>query len=148
MGSLLTSLKADQLTARKSKNTVEATLLTTLIGEASMAGKNDGNRESTDDEVLYVIRKFIKGAKDTMAVIESSSEMFKALENELVVLERYLPKQLSENELIAHIKTIAEEIEATTAKDMGRVMKELQTRFAGLYDGKVASQHVRNVLGG
>lgn len=146
MGTLFSTLKADQLQARKAKNTTEAALLTTLIGEAAMPGKNDGNRESTDAEVMGVIRKFIKGANDTISVIDARSEMVKTLHVELEILNRYMPKQMIEEELRSAIMQIADDIKAESAKDMGRVMKELQTRHSGLYDGKSASSLVRVVL--
>ena len=58
--SLLAQLKKDSLLARKAADGVRATLLSTLIAEAEMVGKNAGNRESTDDEVQQTIRKFLK----------------------------------------------------------------------------------------
>jgi len=61
---LINKIKSDALEARKARKTNTATLLTTLYFEASMVGKNLENRESTDQEVLQVIEKFIKGANE------------------------------------------------------------------------------------
>jgi hypothetical protein len=57
--SLIQTIKADQVQARKARS-ASASILTTLIGEAEMIGKNAGDRESTDEEVIAIIKKFIK----------------------------------------------------------------------------------------
>ena len=67
--SLLAQLKKDSLLARKAADSVRATLLSTLIAEAEMVGKNAGNRESSDDEVQQTIRKFLKNNQEAAAVI-------------------------------------------------------------------------------
>ena len=73
--SLLTQLKKDSMLARKAVDRVRATLLSTLIGEAEMVGKNAGNRESTDEEVQQMIRKFLKNNQEAVAVIKDADRL-------------------------------------------------------------------------
>jgi len=149
--SLINKLKQDQLEARKKAikepvpHKAKASLLTTLIGEASIIGKNDGDRESTDVEVLAVIKKFIKNIDELLA---SSDQVNTLALMEKQILSQYLPQQLSDSELVSAITEIASNIGAATMKDMGAIMKGLQAAHNGKFDGKVASQKVREYLQG
>jgi len=86
--SLLAQLKKDSMLARKAADSVRATLLSTLIGEAEMVGKNAGNRESTDDEVQQTIRKFLKNNQEALGVIKDA-ERRAVLEQESAILTDY-----------------------------------------------------------
>ncbi len=146
--SLLAEIKKDQLAARKDKNTAVTSILTTLIGEASMAGKNDGNRESTDFEVVAVIKKFIKNLNELMEVlsIEDDRERYYAAMDEIVVLTEYLPSQLSEDEIKCLALIQISYLDDASPKSMGKIMKHFKDNYAGEYDGKMASKIVRGLL--
>ena len=148
MTTLLSRIRADQIQLRKSRESSErVALLTTLLSEAANVGLNDGKRESTDAEVIAVIKKFIKGIDETLALRASD-----ALVDERTILEGYLPSQLSITELIEivyHIvDDIVEELEMNgpTMKMMGQVMKTLKGDYEGRYDGKMASDVVKDAL--
>lgn len=136
--SLLQQVKNDQLAARKNKQKVEASVLTTLIGEASVIGKNDGNRESTDAEVIAVVKKFIKGIDESLSY--SASEQ---LVTEKTVLEKYLPTELSHDKLTS---LVIDYISANKELNMGQVMKYFKESYPGQYDGKVLSTVVKQHL--
>lgn len=140
---LMETLKKDQLTARKQKAAVAVNILTTLIGEAAMIGKNDGNRETTDSEVIAIIKKFIKGIDESITVFDGTPTV---LLHEKKILSYYLPSQIEGEELKSVISGIMVELNATTMKDMGRVMGELKLKWDGQYDGKSASTYVRELL--
>jgi uncharacterized protein len=145
--SLLARIKADQVSARKQKLTVVVNLLTTLIGEAEMIGKNAGNRPVSDDEVVALIKKFIKNIDETLKVLGDNNPHALAVMGERTTLEAYLPKQLTEEELKGHINAIHAGI--LSMKDdvkMGDIMSVLKTRFNGLYDGKLASTLIKTQL--
>lgn len=146
---LLDQIKKDSLVARKARETDKATLLSTLYSEASMVGKNDGNRESTDAEVVQVVKKFIKGIDEILTRSASelglSSTRAKAIK-EKEILETYLPQQLSEEELAIQIDAIIVKQHINEIKKMGLVMKTLKERFDGQYDGKVASEIIKGRL--
>lgn len=151
----MATVKADQLTARKIRDKEAASILTTLIGEASMPGKNDGNRESTDAEVQAVMKKFLKNANETMGHLiktgthAESPEASKILELQLEIdiLEKYMPKLMTNEELRAIVVDIVDvELPEKSPRMMGEVMKLLKARHNGLYDGKSASGIVKDVL--
>lgn len=144
--SLITQIKEKNLSARIQKLAFISNLLTTLIGEAEMIGKNDGNRAPTDAEVLALIRKFVKNNVETITALNSDLDDYRVLllvqENKL--LEKYLPKQLDSDELVSAVRSIIGELRATSSPaNMGAVMKILKERFEGQYDGKAASMIIK-----
>jgi uncharacterized protein YqeY len=135
--SLLQQLKDDQLGARKGKEAIKASILTTLIGESAIIGKNNGNRESTDEEVIAVIKKFIKNINETLKVSESAD-----LQSERDILSMYLPVQMTDDALRAVVSDLIKELNQPS---MGNVMKCLKERYNGLYDGKTASSIIKEL---
>lgn len=129
---LIDKIKADSLVARKERNTLLSNLLTTLYSEAAMVGKNDGNRETTDVEVVAVVKKFIKNAVEVLKVRNDADTVY-----EVRVLESYLPKQLTEEQLV---KYISDYKFFTPNANVGQIMKYLKEDFSGQYDAKLASQ--------
>lgn len=140
--SLIERIRADQLAARKMKAENIAPLLTTLLGEAQMVGKNDGNRESTDAEVVAVIKKFIKNIDILLEQVGSSPQH----EAEKAILARYLPTQIGESYLVIMVSDYAQEHALFTPKDMGKIMKHFKQHYAGHYDGKMLSKVVKQFL--
>lgn len=134
--SLMEILRADQLIARKNKQTNRAALLTTLIGEAAMIGKNAGNRESTDEEVISTIQKFLKnvGENVKIACAKNDLEWCDKLDEEHLILSAYLPKQLTEEEIRS--------ILAGRDKNKGVLMKFFKENYAGRYDGRLVASIV------
>lgn len=140
---LFEQIKADQLTARKNKYSLAAPLLTTLLGEASAIGKNDGNRDVTDAEVVALCKKFVKGMDETLGYLGNSNiGASVTIAEEKEILSKYLPKQMTELELEVEVRLIVEEV----GSNMGKVMAELKARFGGQYDGKMASSVVKACL--
>lgn len=145
--SLLARLKKDALLARKAGDGARGTLLSTLIGEAEMVGKNAGNRESSDDEVQATIRKFLKNNQEALAVIKDA-ERRAALEREAVVLSAYLPPMASEDEVKAVIAETVAGLADRSPKSMGVVMAALKAKFGTSFDAKQANAWVREALAG
>ena len=99
---LLTDIKDKQLTARKAKDEVASSLLTTLYSEAAMVGKNAvPPHDSTDAEVIATIKKFLKNTIEFLNVAGDRREgdVVDNLWEERTLLEEFLPKQLSDAEL-------------------------------------------------
>lgn len=143
--SLLNDIKAAQLKARKNRDLIAANVLTTLIGEAVAIGKNDGNRETTDNEVVALIKKFIKNMDETIAAIKHP-QAIADLQYERAVIEQYLPQQLTTVQLLDIIKGLTDELNAHTLREMGKVMKVLKERYDGQYDGATASTLIKTLL--
>lgn len=143
---LLSTIKAAQLQARKSKDTIATGVLTTLIGEAVNVGKSNGNRETTDAEVIAMVKKFITNAQETIKILEATNPAVATVNKEIEILSAFLPTQMSDERLELAIATAATETGATTIKDMGKVMKFLKERYEGTYDGAKASAMIKKLL--
>lgn len=106
------------------------------------------NGELTDEVAMKILVKMVKQRKET-AELYAAQNRPELAENELAeaaVIEGYLPKALSEEELTAELKKIIAEVGATSAKEMGRVMGVASKALAGRADGKVISAKVRELL--
>ena len=145
--SLLAQLKKDSMLARKAADGIRATLLSTLIGEAEMVGKNAGNRESTDDEVQQTIRKFLKNNQEALAVIKNADRRT-ALEQESAILVAYLPPMASEAEVKAFIADTVAGLAERSPKQMGAVMGALKAKYGTSFDAKQANAWVKEALTG
>ena len=151
--SLLNDIKAKQLELRKAQmhdkidRNVEISLLTTLFSEASVPGKA-AQRESTDVEVIAVIKKFVKNNDECMmsAGDRRDGDWCDRLSIEREVLDLFLPKQLTADELKEIIGGFVAANGIAGPKGTGLVMKMLKEQYDGLYDGKVASDIVKTVL--
>jgi uncharacterized protein len=130
---LFEKLKQDQLTARKNKESDKALWLSTLIGELQRGDKDFG-----DAKILSLIKKNVENLKENLKVSPDNV----SVQNEIVFLTGYLPQQMSEAELKNAVKAII----AGGANNMKLVMTGLQTQYAGLYDGKMASGIVKAEL--
>ena len=115
--------------------------------EAKTAKGADG--DLSDDTAIKILQKMVKQRKDT-AVIYSEQNRPELAEKELAeveVLECYLPKQLSSEELETIIKEIISKVGATSIKDMGKVMGAATQALAGKAEGRLISEKVKQLLG-
>ncbi len=106
------------------------------------------NGELTDDQALKIIQKMVKQRKET-AIIYAEQNRPDLAENELAevaVLETFLPKAMSEEELTLALKSIIEEVGAAGMKDMGKVMGVASKKLAGKADGKAINEKVKQLL--
>lgn len=133
--SLMEQIKSQQVAARKAGDP-QASLLTTLLGEAAMVGKNAG-RETTDQEVVAVVKKFIKNLDETITALTSRNQDASAFLNERGVLEQFLPVQMTEQAMVNVAKQCS---------SMPEFMKFLKENYAGQYDGKSASAVAKQVF--
>lgn len=140
------TIKTQQLQARKDRATVKASILTTLIGEAAMIGKNDGSRETSDLEVVAVIKKFVKNIDESIKAPSLDAASYVRLVAEREILVGFLPKQLNNADLLSTIYAIITEVNAKTPQDMGKVMKTLKAKHDGQFDGTIASALIKAAL--
>ena len=106
------------------------------------------NGELSDDIATKIMVKMVKQRKESARIYEENNRPELA-QNELaeaVVIEEYLPKQLSEEELVAELKAVIAETGATGPKEMGKVMGVATKRLAGRADGKIVSAKVKELL--
>ena len=143
---LLGELRKMMMKAKLEKDTVKGNLLATLIAEAVMVGKNDGNRETTDAETIAMIKKFLKNVNENLALMDEMGKDKTESLREKEILESLLPKQLSEEELEKVIVEIVATLPDKSPRQMGAVMAELKKKYDGQFDGKTASGLVKKAL--
>ena len=145
--SLIQEIKSKNLEARKQKLTAVVNVLTPLIGEAEMVGKNAANRESTDEEVQQTIRKFLKNNQEAVAVIKDADRLA-VLGQESAILTAYLPPMASEAEVKAFIAETVAGLADRSPKQMGAVMGALKAKYGSSFDAKQANAWVKEALTG
>lgn len=109
-------------------NTEVKSILRVLIGEFNRIGKT-----VTDEQVISIVKKMIDNAK------------LVGNEGEIEILNAYLPKQLDENQLAGIISALIFS-NNYTIKDMGKIMSELKNSYNGQYDGKLASNLIKEIF--
>lgn len=114
--------------------------------EAKTAKNADG--ELTDDTALKILQKMVKQRKESAAIFteQNRSELAENELAEAAVIETYLPKQMSDEELTAAVKEIIAEVGATSAKEMGKVMGVASKKLAGKAEGRAISEKVKSLL--
>jgi len=104
--------------------------------------------EVSDEDVIKIVSKMLKQRKEsaTIYVQQGRPELAESELAEAAVLEMYLPKQLSADDVIAVVKAIIEQTGAQGPKDMGKVMGVASKQLAGQVDGRVLSDTVKQLL--
>ncbi|MBR3673435.1 MAG: GatB/YqeY domain-containing protein [Clostridia bacterium] len=140
---LLEDLKA----AMKDKNVVKKNTVQ-MVRAAILQVEKDKQIELNDDQILEVIAKEFKKRNDSLADYEKSGreDLINQIKEEMAVLEDYLPKKLSEEELTEKVKEIIAEVGATSMKDMGIVMKTAKEKLGVTADGKMINEIVKKIL--
>lgn len=148
--SLFDQISKDIIAAMKAKDKVRLDTLRNikkLFLEAKTApGAND---ELSDADALKIMQKMVKQGKDSAEIYASQNraDLADAELAQVAVIEEYLPKQLSEDELRERLKAIIAETGAQGPKDMGKVMGTASKQLAGLTEGRTISAIVKELLG-
>lgn len=133
-------------TAMRAKDTVALGALRGLKAAMQTAclAKGSVNAELTPAELQNVVRKQIKQREDAIALYAQAgrTEQVEKEQAEIKVLAALLPQEMTEDEILPILDEVIAELGATTKKDMGRVMKEMQTRTEGRAPGKLLSKLV------
>ena len=107
------------------------------------------NDTLTDDAALKIMQKLVKQGKDSATLYneQGRTDLAEAELAQVAVIETYLPKQMSAEELEVALKAIIAEVGATGPKDMGKVMGTATKKLAGLAEGRAISAKVKELLG-
>jgi len=142
-----TILKNDLYAAMRANDTLRKRVIRLLMSSIELAEVAKGSKLS-DSEFIALVQKEIKTKNDTIVDAEKANrpEMVKEQLEEIKVLEAYLPKQLSEAELVQLAEEVIQETGATSPKDMGKVLKVLIPRLAGRATNQDASRVVKDCL--
>ncbi len=105
-------------------------------------------KELTDEDVIAVLMRGVKSRKDSIEMYKKGGrqDLVEAESAELEILQSYLPKQMSEEDVKKEIAAVIESTGASDLKDLGKVMGPAMARLKGKTDGKLVQQIVRSLL--
>ena len=149
MNTLETKIQEALILAIKSKDTIRVSALRSIkatITEAKTAA--NGKKELEDSDIVKIIQKLAKQREESAAIYKEHNRDDLANNElaELNVLNDFLPKKLTEDELIAVIEKFIKELNATTIKDMGKVIGSINKEYMGKVDGSVVAKLVKSKL--
>lgn len=140
-------LLEDLKDAMKTKN-VNKKNAVQMVRTAILQIEKDKGIEVSDEQILGIVAKEVKTRKDAIAEYEQANreDLIEKANEEIKALEEYLPKQLTDEELVAEVKKVIEKLNATSMKDMGPVMKEAKAAIGAQTDGKRINEVVKSLL--
>ncbi len=139
----------DIIAAMKAKDKMRLEALRNVKKFFIEAKTAPGANDTLDDATaLKILSKLAKQGRDTAALYreQNRADLSEEEEAQAAVIEEYLPKALSPEELEAEIKAVIAEVGATNMKDMGKVMGIVSKKLAGRADGKAISTIVKQLL--
>jgi len=147
--SLFTQINNDIKEAMRNKEKSKLEALRAIKAAFLTAKTEKGNSgELTEDSELKIIQKLVKQRKDSAELYKSNNrpELFEKEIAEALIIEKYLPKQLSEDEIAIVIESIISDLGVTEPKDMGKVMGVASKKLSGKAEGRIIAQKVKEIL--
>ena len=141
-------IQNDMYNAMKSGDKQKANALRTAL--AKLKDKKIEKREDlTKEEEIKVLQTLVKQRKESIELYESGgrNELAEAEQKELEILNNYLPKMMDDSDIKNIVKSVIDEVGATSMADMGKIMAEVMKRGKGLIDGKSAHKFVQELIG-
>ena len=144
---LKNTIDADLKTAMKAREELVRDTLRMIKSEL-MNREIELGKDLDESEEIGVLSRGVKTRKDSITEYEAGGRQEAADKEraEIAIIERYLPKALTDDELRALLPALATEAGATSKRDMGKIMKLLGDRYKGRYDGKLASKLIGELL--
>lgn len=144
---LKVQLLSDMKEAMKAKDVLRKNTIQSVRG-AILQREKDSHEDVSEEQILDIIMQEIKKRKDALIDFEKGNrpDLIKDAETEISVLQGYLPKQLSEEELISIVRETIEEVSGASMKDMGKVMSAIKPKVAGRADNGLVSSIVKKCL--
>jgi uncharacterized protein YqeY len=141
MGELKTAMLAKDEKTVRSLRAIKAAILLAKTSEG-------GTGELKEEDEIKMLQKMVKQRKDSLEIYQQQNraDLAGKEKEEIEVIEKFLPKQMSAEELRSEIKRIIEETGATSPADMGKVMGAATKKLAGKADGKTISSVVKEML--
>jgi uncharacterized protein YqeY len=139
---IITAMKAKDEAALRALRGLKSALL--LAGSEAGAGGN-----VSDEQALKIFQKLAKQRKESYDIYMQNGrlDLAEKEKEEIQVIEKYLPKQLSEAEIATILKSVIADVGATSAADFGKVMPLAMKALAGKADGKLISAVLKQLLG-
>lgn len=140
----------EAMRARDQRTVSTVRLILAALKDRDIAARGKGNLDGiSEDEIKQMLSSMIKQRRESITLYEQGGRLDLAQQEqeEIVVIERFLPKQLDEVATSEAIAAVIQDLNATGIKDMGRVMAALKERHAGSMDFTRASALVKTALG-
>lgn len=140
-------IKEDMYVAMKSKDKLKATILRSLLSNLKKI-EIEKKEPIAEPEYLSIVKKMVKQLKESIDVYSQAGriELAEKEKSELSIIEAYLPKQFSEEEILELIKNIISEISAKNISDIGKVMAIVMKKGGGKVDGGIANRIAKELL--
>ena len=140
-------LMDDLKTSMREKNEIRKNTVQ-MVRAAILQIEKDKGITVEDDKIIEIIAKEVKGKKDAIIDFEKGGreDLVNQTNEEIAILQEYLPKQLSKEEIAEIVKNIINSIGATSMKDMGNVMKEAKAKIGAGADGRTINEVVKELL--
>lgn len=144
---LAEKLSNDLKTALKSGDKIRLGILRMVKAEIKNKEIEKGASPG-EEEILAMLRSFVKRAKDSIEQFSNAgrTDLAEKEKAELAVIQEYLPRQISEDDIRQIVKDAVAETGASGPKDMGRVMKAVMGKTKGQADGKLVNSLVKEIL--
>ena len=141
MGELKTAMLAKDEKALRSLRAIKAAILLAKTSEGA------GGELKEEDEIK-LLQKLVKQRKDSLEIFQQQNrtDLAQKEQEEIEIIEKFLPKQLSPDEIKAELSVIISEVGASSPADIGKVMGQATKRLAGKADGKTISALVKEIL--
>jgi uncharacterized protein YqeY len=141
MGELKTAMLAKDEKGLRSLRAIKAAILLAKTSEG-------GGGDLKEDDEIKLLQKLVKQRKDSLEIFQQQNrtDLAQKEQEEIEVIEKFLPKQLSADEIKAELSVIISEVGATSPADMGKVMGAATKKLAGKADGKTISALVKELL--
>lgn len=144
---LLAQLTEDMKTAMKAKDKETLSVIRMVKSALSNEQIKLGHDLTADDEMTVLSREMKQRVEELTSYQEANREdLAEGIQQQVAVLNKYMPKQLSESEVEEIVKATISEVGATSKADMGKVMGALMPKVKGKADGKLVSQKVQSLL--
>nr|WP_294894100.1 GatB/YqeY domain-containing protein [uncultured Pedobacter sp.] len=143
------TINQDIKTAMLAKEEVTLRSLRAIKAALLVAKTEKGaSSEITEDTEIKVLQKLVKQRKESAEIYKSQNreDLYQIEAEEIAVIEKYLPKQLSNEELTSYIKALIEKLNVTSVKEMGKVMGVANKELSGKADGKAISAAIKTLL--
>jgi uncharacterized protein YqeY len=146
---MLEQLQNELKEAMKNREELRTSVLRMLISDFKYA-QIEKRAPLDEAESIQVIKRAIKKRKESIEMYEKGgrSELAAKEAEELKILQRFVPAEMDEAAVRQKVEELIQELDAKDKKDMGRVMKEVLSRYKGQIDGKTAQKIVTEKLGG
>ena len=140
-------LMQDFKDAMKDKDEIKKNTIT-MVRAAVLQVEKDNQVELDDNAITEIIAKELKKRKDALSEIEKSgrADMIEQVQSEMAIIKSYLPEELSVEELTKIIEDTIKEVEASSMKDMGKVMQAVKAKTTGRADGRTINEIVKKLL--